>query len=269
MEGIFQQFMDAESHIAITDTDRITRTRNNPIVNARSISCEDAIASFVTTTQVDSIRTLLSQRQAASGFLNRIIFPSGKSKKKDMFGYAPDQLAGIQELISIHNWTEKKHELHFSEDGLDLLREFFDDKVIPTMRQNRSDTLARLDLNLVKLCTILAINEKNSVISAEIVDKVRYMFPYLLKAYEILIKRVGISDLQEVINELKRHIERLSKPGKTPPSRTDLDKRIKHKNWDDKMINEALDLLVRSEYIMAIEGTNKFGRKTTRYQAIA
>lgn len=225
--------------------------------------------SAATTTQPESLKDLVSQGDAASGFLNRWIFASGKAKTKIAIGGARvDVTPAVLPLQIIH--TQFRREIQWSQQANGLFTEHFHRSIEPNKREN--PILGRLDLLEKKLVLLLSINENLNEVTEEIVQKVISMHTYLLAAYGLTAENmVYESDNNKIYNDILRQIQRLTPKDKWGPTAKNIRDRLIHKKYDRIAMQKMFDLLAKDGERIEINtgDPSKPGRKTEHFRWIA
>jgi len=146
-------------------------------------------ASVLSTTQPEVLADLLSDKDEASGWLNRWLFVGGPSKPQSFFNhFAPDISPAAKLLGDIHVWAEVSRTTRIVELDMaarDQAEKDWNDTLAPLILADTTKALTRLSVTLKKLCLLFAINEKSMVITLDIWNKAMSLVPYLLSFFQI------------------------------------------------------------------------------------
>lgn len=234
---------------------------------------EQPFCSIMASTQPRAIRSLLNRNDTGSGFLNRWIFAGGRTKKREVFGgghssIAVDLSPAIEELKRVHAWGGFSRKLLLEPDALDRARVFWESVVLHTIEKDDTDLLKRLDLLLKKLMLLFTINLKSETVPLRAVDMAIEMWEYLITCYGILNENIGITQNQEVQNEILR-ITR-SHWNKHKRGVTIRDIQRAKKGFSNDQIKRAIETMLALQLIelepRRVSG--HVGRPTTRYIAV-
>lgn len=227
----------------------------------------DPFCSVFTTTQPKALKQLVKMSDADSGFLNRWVFASGATKERIAIGgEIIDISPAVPALQSIQGWAGFGKRVNWSTEAVARFTEFFRERLHPMQVKDESGLLTRLDLLLKKIILLLTANIKADEVPVEIVDIVIGMYPYLISAYSIPAAQLGNTQLEEVHQELLRHIQNLSAKGK-PPSQRDLSLRVKRKKFPLDLVVKVLKLMTDMGEIEPVV-TQGAGRPTVRYRYV-
>lgn len=224
---------------------------------------------MATTTQPESLKDLLKEGDATSGFLNRWIFASGKPKTRVAIGGATVDLTDcVMPLKRIH--AQLKREIEWSEAAHKRFTEHFHQHISPAQHDN--PILGRLDLLEKKLILLLCINENLNEVPEYIVDRVISMHGYLLSSYGITTTSMAYeSENNKIFNDIVRQIIRLSEKDVYGPSAKNIRDRLSSKKYDrlkmDRIFESIQKEALTGGRIEINQGdVNKPGRKTDHYK---
>lgn len=203
--------------------------------------------SVFSSTQPESLKVILRDSDRTSGFLNRWVFASGKSKPQSFFQEDVVELdRPVESLKRIIGWVGFGKEITVSLEAANRMEEFFKAELERAQRSN--PMLARLSLLYKKLLLLFAVNECSTVVTEEMAEKVIAMHGYSVASYELTGKRIGADEQTEVYNTLLETIQTLSKNGEGP-SVGQLKKAIKNHNFKISMIDQVLKIMERLDEI--------------------
>lgn len=258
--------------------DRITTN-----AGGRSSTVADGFVSFLTSTQPGHLRSQFGQRDKAGGFLNRFIFPFGRSVKQPAFeSVVVDKTLPVMLLRDTHNWVRslsKTSDSGFTpshwyrdEDWTAAAKEtygdFIDRVIDPECERNteQADILGRMRVNVLRLILLFAVNLHSQTIEVEHVESALALYPYLKAcalALTLEIKKTENSENLDLILNAVKKVEASTKP--RPASKYDLNRasaEIKNMNLED--FTNAVNKLVQSGQIHRVtRGSESKGGKSS------
>lgn len=163
-----------------------------------------------TTTQFKSIRKLISNDQIGSGFVNRWIFVIGTPRPKLSRGKRPLISNVYSDIIKISKWAaEIKKDQGGAIDLPSYYYPLFDDYCVNVagVKEDQSDMLGRSRLILKKLTLLLAINNRESVISDQTILDAQKLFEYTVKCAEFVEGNLAVSESSLLEDEIYSFIK--------------------------------------------------------------
>lgn len=231
--------------------------------------------SVATSTQPRTIRTMFSDTDQSSGFLNRWLFVAGPPKPRQAMGgkwaeFRVDLAAPIERLKHIKSWASLEKEVDFdSEETYLLWKEYFRTVIEPILDSQDSDLLQRLDLHHKRLLLLFAINLRTTKITEDILRRVMTLTDYLLKCYAMVNENIGVTRNREIADEILRQARHIEKKQGRPMTMKQLNDNIKRKNWDDRQIRDTIKVLIELDKLEELKpAPGKPGRPTLRYRAV-
>lgn len=171
---------------------------------------KDAFASVISTTQPEALSDLLTDENESSGWLNRWLFVGGPKKPQSMFGaFHPDVTPAAEMLKNIHVWSQlpMTGNVSMHPDAAAKANRDYLDWMEDLMANDATGALARLPLIIKKLCLLLAINEKSTIVTEAIYDKVILLIPYIISFFHVRIEKMQEHAIdtteQKIIEDLK------------------------------------------------------------------
>ena len=250
----------------------------NPEVKIGGLQRGDFIAShpfctITASTQPKAIRTLLSRTDAGSGFLNRWVFAGGKSKEIEILGGKRSQITvdlaqAIVELKKVRGWGAIERSNEMEDDAYEVYAKFFKKRVEPTKISDQTDLLKRIDLLCKKLMLLLTVNLRLNKVPKQVVEAVAELFDYILECYGIINSNIGVTLMQDVMNEIQRHIKRHKDRTGRGASANDIAKYTKRKNYSLEQIKKALDVMTALDLIEIEPKQSAMGRPTIRNRVV-
>jgi hypothetical protein len=189
---------------------------------------------LTTTTQLKSIKRLLSEDNAASGLLNRFVFSMGPTIERgfhdDMIEF--DMTGAREALTRLRGfYALNRGEITYTPDGKAYSDELWEKRGRKLKKEDASELLARLDLLLKKLYLIFAANAHKKVIDKDVVQQVEHYFDYMIACYKVIGARIGLTvqgELeQRVIAAVKNYTSK--NPTLPPPLATTISKNLTDK----------------------------------------
>jgi len=205
-----------------------SRTR----AGGNDVTIEEPYCSFLTGTQPRAIRTHLAQQDADSGFLNRIIFAHANPKppRSMLDGTKYDERILVDELRRVWLWAERNAQtLEFTIEAAEVYREFWSRIIAPGAASDDDETkafTARIELHLFKIMLLMAINEEETEISAELVGRVcEVMHDVLAEGYRTVKRDIERDDISEDVKQLVTYIDRFIVEHGYAPTARDINRR--------------------------------------------
>lgn len=154
--------------------------------------------SALTSSQPKAVRDLLAQTDADSGFVNRWVFAVGEPKKLIAIDREPLDIDSCVDLLRVlRAWSASGRQIKL-DDGAKLAWSSFFESVIEPIKVSGEDSLlSRTDLTLKKMMLLFAINEKQSAVTAGIVERVLSLWPYLCYSYKALADEIGLGEFED------------------------------------------------------------------------
>lgn len=235
---------------------------------------ERPYCSITATTQPKAVRTLLNKTDAGSGFLNRWVFAGGPPKEREVIGgtrsgFKVDLTNAIGLLKGVRGWSSKEHVIEFDDDAFDLFYKFMKTVVFPAQEKDQSDLLKRLDLLMKKLCLLFTINLKSDTVNAATVGICIDLCEYIINCFGLLEENIGVTQNQEIVDEILRHVRRHYDKTKRGASARDLMRYMHRKNYPPDQFKKALETMVSLDMIeLEKKQAGMAGRPTVRYVAV-
>lgn len=230
--------------------------------------------SITASTQPRAIRTLLNRTDTGSGFLNRWIFAGGKQKQTESLGGGHsstviDLDAAIDLLKKVRGWGAVERSLMLDQDAYDRFNSYFHAKLEPMKSKDDTDLLKRIDLMSKKLMLLFTINKRGKTVDLQSVEAMIEVMDYVIECFGILNSNIGITVMQDVMNEIQRHILRHLKNTGRGASARDIMKYTKRKNFSLEQIKKALEVMTALDIIELVKPeSGKVGRPTIRYKVV-
>lgn len=257
LKPVMMKFYDAE-------TERQRSRKYNEIV------AKDPYCSITSSTQPRAVKKVLSNYDAASGFLNRWLFAGGPRKEvqifSDMWGEV-DLTDAIDLLKNLRAWSLSpgNDKIEWTDEARLALTKFYTELVFPAMQRDETDLLKRLDLLFKKIILLFAANENQQKVTEDIVERVETLFQYVIECYGIIDSQIGITPIQEMEQDILRIIEKQKARFDNGMTPADI-KRYTNRKYSAEDINRGVKTLTHGGYLSAsTTQAGKVGRKTTRY----
>lgn len=234
---------------------------------------KDPFCTITASTQPKAIRTLLSRTDAGSGFLNRWVFAGGKQKQIEAIGgkrtaISVDLTDAVAQLKAVRGWGALNRSIEMEDDAYAAFIKFFRERIEPAKIKDETDLLKRIDLTCKKLMLLLTINLRKEKVPLHVVEAVIELFDYVLECYGILNSNIGVTLMQDVMNEIQRHIVRHWEKTKRGASARDIQKYTKRKNYSLEQIKKALDVMTSLDIVEIDKPPSQMGRPTVRYKVV-
>jgi hypothetical protein len=233
----------------------------------------EPFCTITASTQPKSIRMLMSRNDAGSGFLNRWVFAGGKQKQIEAIGgrrsnISIDLTQAVEELKKVRGWGALERSIEMEDEAYEAFIQFFRKRIEPVKTKDETDLLKRIDLAFKKIMLLLTINLRKEKVPVEVVRVTMEIFDYMLECYGILNSNIGVTLMQDVMNEIQRHISRhFQKTGRGASAR-DIARYTNRKNYSLEQIKKALDVMTSLDIIELDKPTSSMGRPTVRYKVV-
>lgn len=232
-----------------------------------NIVAEKPFGSAITTTQYDSIRSLISKGDDVSGFANRWTFVTGPAKKQFSVNRAQVDTSRASGLLAGINMRTRAHELiTWADTGEKAWDTFFHSTLHAARAQTDMTIIQRIDLMLKKLFLLFAVNENSSQVTESIVTRVLSLFPYLIETYGVVEQKISATVEGDDTDRIMRHIHRLTTNSRGPTA-TELYRMMKNKNNSPTKVRKILENLVVLGMVteLKVPPGPKGGRPTSCY----
>lgn len=257
LQGLFDGYDDVESH-SFTTGDK---------------TAPDPFASMLTSTQPKNIQRLVGDEHVDNGFLNRILFVTGKPKPPIVLGgNFMDVSPSGPYLRSIHNWAVENegHDIGWTDQSQRATIEFLSDQVIPDMDSQKDNYLIqRVNLIVKKLIMLFTLNLKNDRVPMEAVNSAIAVYPYLMESYSILDKAISFTASADMRLKVMKQVARLTVRENKPPTKRQIHDAIGRNKIDGEQLLRTLKTLCElgdlKEIQWPLPGMGQVGRKTVRY----
>lgn len=245
------------------DSPRPVRTASRTHGQAEA---RDHFMQMTTSTQPGSMGRLLTDSDAAAGFLNRWVFVWGKNKfRPARNAQTIDITPAIDPLQNVRAWSAAGRTGRFY-DGLaaDLWDAFYQEKVFPLAQRTDDQAwlTARMELLAKKVMLLLAINDRVTTIMVEHVETVIALWPYLLQCYGLVDDSLGVDELEECATAIEQYAS--ARSGEAITFRM-LRFQSAAKKYKREVINRALQVLVQGNILAELTDRKQ---RVTRYQYV-
>lgn len=236
---------------------------------------KNGFVTFITTTQPGHLRSQFSQRDKASGLLNRFVFPFGKAVLQSSWwddkGY--NMSGAIVMLADINRWAISLQpnsgnefwihkETNFDDDAREEWVSKWSSLVSADQIGPHSDLLGRMGLNMMRLTLLFAINEKSTQIKLGHVKSAFGLYGYLRACSLMLAKEVAATEMSDNMTALMGAIEKWEANSKNtlPATKRDIKRMSKHvADLNEEEYNDALGRLMRTKSVhhMSVKSGNR------------
>jgi hypothetical protein len=232
---------------------------------------KDPFGMCVTTSQIKTIHDVLTSTDLDNGFLNRFFFVFGRTKKMDHISHrSPDVGRLVDSLRELRTWSRmagSTRMLEWNSESEPIWKAFFYDKIEPLKRRNDDDSaaMARIDLHLKKLALLFSINEKQSTLTKENVERAISLFDYLQFSYAQLVTGVSLTTVERDTDKVRSIIQRYHEKNDKWPTANDMRRFLR---MDNVTLAKTLEAMVKigEVEIDAVKGAR--GRVGERYRLV-
>lgn len=229
---------------------------------------EHHFAASVVSTQPGAIRDILVQADADSGFINRWVFASGPLKPLRSYRSAAIDLEPlIAPLNALRQWSSLRYrEIELNDDAREAWNTFFQATIEPIRTSNEKPLLTRVDLLMKKLILLFCINEKLNAPTAELVERVISLFPYIERSYNLLVGEIGVGPQQECRERILNAIHSIEEKTGNAVTTRQINQRL-GKKFSLDMIVKTLAAMTHLGDILEDIRTPARGPKTVVYRS--
>lgn len=239
------------------------RTRGAGRIIAHRPFCQ-----VITTTQIKSIRDLLTQADADSGFANRWVFALGHQKRRVSYGGVElDLSVAVGSLRGTKAFAAMRHRYLLEDEVLAKWDEFFHEVVTPVQDNDDDGMTLRVDLLLKKLILLFCVNEKVSQPTEDLLDRVLSLWDYLRSMYLGLSTQIGVGDFESCRMELARVVAQHEAKTTLAPTARDIG-RYMPKRFPRDLVSKVLKVMIELGEIEELITKPKVGRPSTRYHCV-
>ena len=227
-----------------------------------SVEAKNHFFQMVSGTQPASLRRLLTDADAAAGFLNRWAFVFGDTKYRPAAGIEPiDVTPAVESLRHIRAWSSATREVRWhDEDAFAMFEDFYKVRIHPLTLKEDAWMVARMPLLAKKLLLLFAINDRITTVTKDHVVTLMAMWPYLLQCYGVVEAEVGVNDMEICMQKVEQYLIKRVGTGVTL---RELTKSSGAKKFPRELIVRAVQLMASASLITEIP--REKGDRVTRY----
>jgi hypothetical protein len=233
---------------------------------------ESPYASALTTTQPKALKTMFAKSDDNSGFLNRWLFiPGGEKERFAIGGARVDIDPAVAPLERILGWAGSfrgDEFIEWSPEAAQLFTSFFHGRIEPDKKTSEHDLIVRIDLLMKKIILLFSANLHQRLVTKECVEAAIACYQYFYDSYQIPAGQLG-NTLTNEVSEAILHQARLAHARGQGITISELAKRLKRRNYPNKMLLDTVDVLVKLGYLnLEQTRSGSIGRPTTRYKYV-
>ena len=254
--------------------DNEKRITSGSMTNGKNVAI-DSFCSLITTTQLKSIKDLMTEADANSGLLNRFVFSMGNSTREpEAFDdYMPDRpyLNKIYQEFKSFWALQGTTSIVHSPESKALFNLMWKQRGLPEVKEDDTGLLARILLTSKKVLLLLGANAQLKVFDEDLVRQTFIVLDYLLETYMVIGARIGVgkqSELEQaVLDAIKRYQHK--HPEQSPTPREITLSLPKTKRMSAKDLRSVLDSLVaigELQFLARPSGTSGAGNFGDRYR---
>lgn len=186
---------------------------NDEIVTRSASSRNIAVnpfASLVTALQPENFEQGLSKEDITSGYLNRFVFVTGTRKPGNPFGMYEHDLTTAKNALDQVRLTYLNHssetfdyvptKLSFAEEARDAWRDLFNKA--DNLVANGPGSISRINTLILKLAMLFTINNRETQISLDSVNRVEAMWDYIVESYMAVDSTVSRSENRKITDDI-------------------------------------------------------------------
>lgn len=233
----------------------------------------EPFCTITASTQPKALRTLLSRTDAGSGFINRWVFAGGKRKKIEAIGgtrstISVDLEPATQKLKEVRGWAGFERVIGLEDDTYQEFNKYFETVLLPMKLKDQSDMLQRIDLLAKKLMLLLTINLKRDKVPLFVLEAVKVLIDYVIECYGIISDNIGVTVMQDVMNDIKRQVENYQKRKGEGMTVSMLVKFLKRKSYTYEQLEKAIKVMTSLDILELEKPKPGPGRKSTKYKVV-
>ena len=242
---------------------------------AGSIVAKEPYASVLSTTQFKSIRTLLAQSDASSGFLNRWIFVGGNAERPPAFEF--DMFDPTRSVVKLQEIDASVRHLQpfdppqfvsASQGAFDALEEYDRDYLWPLKATEDHELLSRAVVLIKKFSLLFAINERSDIVTGTMMARAIALWQYVEQMYAIIGSDLGVGEFDYCKKQIFKTIQDIkAKTGNGPHPKQFMAHMNKfHKDLSSELIDRVLKSMMKNGEVDQVEKQSKSGNVSIRYE---
>lgn len=213
---------------------------------AGEVYAEQPYMASVSTTQWNSLSTVMNAGDTMSGFANRWIFVPGRRKPRTSFGGTVINVdPAVPLLQQIRTWSSGlgTRFVRMSNEAMEVYENFYQGTVKPIEDDEELAILARLNLHLKKVMLLLAANERKWEIDAEIAYKAILVAEFLIAAFRKVGDKITTHVDNEIVEAITERVARYQMDRAKAPTARDIH-RLMPKRYSSKEITSTVKIMV-------------------------
>lgn len=258
----FSQFVGKSSATGSTLRERVMNFLDgayeieNTTNTQGSYKAVQPFACLNTSVQPSVIHRLMSENDEASGFLNRFMFFTGAKKPRLPYKVPPvDMSDAVTALKELKDFWDSQGTVNLDDSRIWQKKHDYLSTVSDPL-ENKQGIYGRLDALLHKLIILLCINECETVITEDILDKAIYLHKYFIATFEYVSNEMydpstatdtsASRNEDKVIERLKKVVSKKLAAGAQAPAEYGATARDIHQGTRRVLNLEQLTRILRS-----------------------
>lgn len=263
-----------ERVMAFLDAQPIIENTTNTQGSYRAVN---PFASLYTSVQPKVVHQLLNEKDENSGYINRLIFITGNAKMPDYGRSTPvsfdPAVKALADLKSHWDSVTEKMVRYETAAFQEMVR--YQSEVSHKLKTSGDGMMGRIDVLYWKIITLLAINERTTLVTLDIVNKAKTLHEYLINTYRYVAKEI-YDPQADVVNSkdsrILRVVHRLTEQARKKGAQTTHDLAIPkwviksrvQNHFSAPEFNRMLDALVETGELVRLEVQN--GHRYIRHE---
>lgn len=209
------------------------------------MQAELPFGSVMTSTQVKSIRDLVTRGDASSGFANRWVYAFGVAKPQFAVNRTQVDLTRSGGILRLINMNARAHEtVMWNPDAEEIWADFFARTIVPFKKSNPDAEIAqRIDLLMKKLFLLFAINLRSLEVTVPMVEAALSLYPHLIESYQIIDEQISATQASDDTDLIIKHVQRLTYNFRGPTA-SELHKLLKRRISKISILRKMLEDMV-------------------------
>lgn len=238
-----------------------------------TVEAREPFASIIATTQPGSIRELLVDNDAESGFLNRWIFVGGVAETPNFFqkgGFDPafpaDKLKTIANRYNHVAQDDPPIKYEFEPDAERHAEEYLQSVLWPVKQTEGNDLLSRSDLMVKKFAFLFAIDRELAKVDLKCVTDAISLWEYMTRMYELIGAEIGVGEFDYCKRAIFKAIDGfVQRQGKGPKPKQLIAAMNRDTRFGSDLIEKVLNTMVRMGEVEETSSQTPDGSVVVRY----
>lgn len=228
----------------------------------------EPFCSTVTTTQIKSIKKLVTAADVDSGWLNRWLFVSGQPKNRVAISFLTvDVTPAVRPIQDVAGWAGVERNVFFTKEALGLFVKY--DKMMERDQNlDETDILVRLNLLMKKLILLFSANMKEPEISTLAVEQAFQCYEYIKACYMIVSGQVGHTISSEIQGKIERISKKYFEKNQKWPTMNEFNRRIDPQRKQQEALAKTVKTMMQLGLLREKHSKTTQGHEIVRYEYV-